>query len=229
MAKATYGTKIIACIVIAAIGAAAGFGYFKQSAALTESQEKPAAQAAANPHVLAPRPTDIIYGDVNALVTIVEYMSMSCSHCAHFHQSTLPDLEKEFITTGKAKLIVRHFPLNEPAMRGSMVVECAGKNGLDPKSFIKVLLEMQNKWAFSEDYLKNLKQIALVGGIDSAAFDSCLADKPLEATILTSRKEGEEALKIDSTPFFFINGVKYEGDRTIEGFRAAIAAAQKAQ
>jgi protein-disulfide isomerase len=226
MAKPAYGSKLIAFIVVAIIGAAAGFGYFKQSSALNESEAK---TVKADSNVLSPRPADIIIGDVNALVTIVEYMSMSCTHCAHFHQTVMPDLTKEFITPGKVKLIVRHFPLNEPAMRGAMVVECTAQGGLDRTKFIKVLLDMQEKWAFTEDFLKNLKQISLVGGLDSAAFDSCVADKDLEARILASRKEAEEKLKVDSTPAFYINGVKFEGDRTIEGFRKGISAAEKPQ
>lgn len=227
MAKPSFGIKLIAVIVVAMIGAAAGFGYFKQSAELTETQAKVETKVSGT--ALTPRPADIMYGDPNALITIVEYMSMSCTHCAHFHQEVFPDLEKEFITPGKVKLIQRHFPLNEPAMRGAQIVECAGQNGLDPKNFIKVLFEMQNKWAFNEDFMKSLKQIALVGGIDSAAFDSCIADKDLEARILASRKEGEEQLKVDGTPAFYINGVKYDGPRTVDGMRGAIAAAEKSQ
>lgn len=227
MSKTSTGSKLIACIVIAIIGAAAGFGYFKQSATLSESQAKPAVKVEGT--ALNARPGDIILGDVNAMVTIVEYMSLSCTHCAHFYQTVVPDLEKEFIATGKAKLIVRHFPLNEPAMKGAVLVECAGQNGKDRKNFVKVLFDMQSKWAFGEDYMTNLKQIGLVGGVDSAAFESCSADKDLETRLLAGRKEAEEVLKVDATPTFFINGVKYEGDRDIAGFRKAITAAEKAQ
>ncbi len=226
MAKPTYGTKLIAVIVIALIGAAAGFGYVKQSTVLGESEAK---NAKIGGDVLTPKPADIIVGDVNALVTIVEYMSMSCNHCAAFHQQVVPTLQKEFITPGKAKLVLRHFPLNEPAMKGAMVVECAGQNGQDRKNFVKVLFDMQDKWAFGAEFLKDLRQIASVGGIDSAAFDSCNTDKDLESRILAIRQEAQDKLEIDGTPAFFINGVKYTGPRTVDGFRSAIADAQKAQ
>lgn len=227
MAKSSTGFKLIAILVVATIGAAMGFGYFKQSAVLEDSQAKTTAKISGT--TLNPRPADIIVGDVNALVTIVEYMSLSCNHCADFNQKVLPELEKEYITPGQVKLVVRHFPLNEPALKAAMLTECAGQNGLERKSFVKVLFDMQEKWAFTQDYLKNLKQIALVGGIDSASFESCMTDKDLEAEILTSRKEGEEQLKITGTPAFFINGAPYEGERTAAGFRTAIEAAKKAQ
>ncbi|MFN1208971.1 DsbA family protein, partial [Enterococcus lactis] len=77
-------------------------------------------------------------------------------------------------------------------------------------NFLKGLFDTQEKWAFSESYLADLKKIAMVGGVDSAAFDSCIADKDLETRILNSRKEAAEKLAVDSTPTFFINGVKLE-------------------
>jgi protein-disulfide isomerase len=242
---ATSGGKIAAIILVLLVGAAAGFGYFKQNAALTEpdtqttaAQEAAAkdAQAAAEKPVtpelisatLVINPTDIVLGDNAAPVTIFEYSSLSCPHCAHFHGEVLPTLQKEFITTGKVKLVLRHFPLNPPALKGAVLVECAGQNGQKRENFIKVLFDMQQKWAFDESFLKNLKQIAGVGGIDSATFDSCMADKSLEDRILVVRQEGEAALKINSTPAFYINNVLYEGPRTADGFRTAISDALKA-
>ena len=254
MNKPSSGSKTIAIVILLIIGAAAGFGYLKQSTTLGDSAEAKnattapvnttAAAAAVAPAPMTPakdvpasvigkvletRPGDIILGDVNAGTTIVEYMSLSCSHCAHFHQTTLPDVEKEFIATGKAKLVIRHFPLNEPAIKAAQLVECAGQNGLDRKNFVKVLFEMQTKWAFDDKFLNNLKQIASVGGIDSAAFDSCMADKALETKILAGRKEAEDVLKVDSTPGFFINGKKFEGERDAAGFRKILSGTEKPQ
>ena len=113
------------------------------------------------------------------------------------------------------------FPLNEPAMKASDIVECAGKQGLKRENFIKVFFDMQQQWAFGEDYLKNLKQIALVGGVDSASFDSCLANKDIETSVLESRQNGEK-LGVDATPYFFLNGKKYTGEVSVEGFRKAL-------
>ena len=182
MTQKSHGTKIAAIIVLLLVAAIVGYGYFKQSSKL-RAEDTAEAAPVIDASVLAMRPSDIYMGDVNALVTIVEYSSLSCPHCQHFHQKVLPELEKEFITTGKVKLILRHFPLNAPALKASEVVECSGSNGGNGGSranFIKVLFELQEKWAFTEDYLKNLKQIALTGGMDSAAFESCVNNKDLE-------------------------------------------------
>jgi protein-disulfide isomerase len=81
---------------------------------------------------------------------------------------------------------------------------------------------MQPQWAFSDAFLKDLKQIALVGGMDSAAFDSCVANSEIEAQLLTTRKEAEEKLSVTSTPSFFINGLKFEGELSVDRMRAAI-------
>lgn len=223
MAKSSGSGKLVIFLIVALVGAAAGFGYFNQTARLSDSnvtaENEPLPKDAA---ALKPKPTDIILGDPNAIVTIVEYSSLSCPGCAHFHTKILPTIEKEFITTGKVKLIFRPFPLNEPAIRGSQLIECANANDQNAENFIKVLFDMQSQWAFNEDFLKNLKQIALVGGVDSAAFDSCMADKELENRILTVRQEGETALGVNSTPTFFINGMKYEGGLTVDGFRTKL-------
>ena len=233
MSKPSHSGKLIALIVIVIVGAAAGYGYIKQSFNLnsdTKEQSASTAEAATNApadskldtEVLKVHPTDIALGDHNALVTIVEYSSLSCPHCAHFHETVLPDLDKEFITPGKVRLVIRHFPLNAPALKAAEIVECAGQAGLDRANFIKVLFDLQPKWAYDENYLKSLKQIALVGGLDSAGFDSCVADKLLETKILATRKEGEEKLHIDGTPAFFVNGVHLKGTPDLDNFRAAI-------
>ena len=230
MSKKNSGPKLIAAALIIIVGGAAAFGYMKQSSNLGGDEAKledvkPAeATAKIDTALLTVKPSDIILGDANAPVTIVEYASLSCSHCAHFHETVLPDLQKQFITTGKVRLVLRHFPLNAPALKGAELVECAGRDGKERASFAKVLFDMQSKWAFDENYVNNLKQIASVGGIDSAAFDSCMADKALEDEILNDRKEAQEKLAVDSTPMFFINNVKFEGERTPEAFAKAINA-----
>ena len=225
MAKKSHGTKIAAFVVVLLIAAVVGFGYFKQSSKLSTEDSAVASPAPIDTSVLTMKPSDIYLGDVNALVTIVEYSSLSCPHCQQFHEKVLPDVEKEFITTGKAKLIIRHFPLNAPALKGAQLVECNGGNGGSRSDFIKILFNMQEKWAFNEDYLKNLKQIAATHGMDSAVFESCMNNKDLETKILNSRQEASDKLRITSTPSFFVNGVQIKTAPTIEAVREAINAA----
>ncbi len=225
MATSKNAGKLVIFALVALIGGAAGFGYFTQNAKMEDAPKPATAATAEQKQILAPKPSDIILGDNNALVTIVEYSSLSCPHCAHFHQEILPALDKEFITTGKVKMVLRHFPLNDPAIKASEVVECAGQNNLKRENFMKVLFEMQQQWAYNDTYVKDLKQIASVGGLDSATFDSCLADKGLETRILTMRQEAETKLQVSSTPTFYIDGEKYTGEPSVDGFRDAIKAA----
>lgn len=226
MTKKSNGGKFIAVIILALVAAAAGYGYFNQSAKMTDPA---AATPTIDADLLKPKPNDIILGDMNALVTIVEYSSLSCPHCAHFHETVLPQLQKEFITTGKVKLVLRHFPLNEPALKAAELVECAGGVGTQRSEFAKTLFAMQPQWAMGDDFLKQLKQIALLGGVDSAAFESCMADKDLETRIVLTRQEATEKLGVNATPSFFINGTKFEGEVSIEGFRKAINDASAAK
>lgn len=217
-------TALIAIALL--VVAAAVFGYARQASTMKQADDL-ATNTSIDSALLAVRPSDMLVGDHNALVTLVEYSSLSCPHCAHFHKDVLPALEKEFISTGKVKLVIRHFPLNEPAMKASQLVECVGAQGGNRINFLKGLFDTQEKWAFSESYLMDLKKIALVGGVDSAAFDSCVADGNLEARILNSRKEAAEKLSVNATPTFFIDGVKLEGDYSADNFRKALKAAMK--
>ena len=230
MATSKNSSKLFLFVVVALIGGAAGYTLYAQNTNVATNAGDAPVSTEANAEqraLLAAKPSDIIIGDSNALVTIVEYSSLSCPHCAHFHEKVLPSLQKEFITTGKAKLVVRHFPLNEPAIKAAEIVECAGHNGLERVNFLKVFFNLQAQWAFGETFVQDLKQIALVGGIDSAAFDSCASDKAIETRLLAMRQDANKTLGIESTPSFFIDGEKLAGAPTIEGFRAAIAAAGK--
>lgn len=227
MAGSKHSSKLFLFALVALIGGAAGYGFYSQSTNASAQKEAPTSGEVSAEYrsIIAPKPTDIILGDSNALVTVVEYNSLSCTHCAHFHADVLPALQKQFITTGKVKLVLRHFPLNEPALKAAEIVECAGLNGLDRANFMKVFFNLQQQWAFGESFTQDLKQIALVGGIDSAAFDSCMGDKTLETRILQGRKDAGDVLGVNSTPSFFINGARYTGAPSVEGLSQAISAA----
>jgi protein-disulfide isomerase len=166
--------------------------------------------------VLNQRKTDHVLGNNNAPVTIIEYASLSCTHCGDFHRNTLPELKKRYIDTGKARLIMRNFPLNDPALKGAVLVNC-----LEPEqyyTFTKVLFELQDKWAFDENFLQNLQKISSIGGVSADKFNSCISNIELEKQILTDRKEAEVELQLRSTPSFFVNGHRIEGARDVEEF-----------
>jgi protein-disulfide isomerase len=173
--------------------------------------------------LLKPTKNDVILGEADAQVTMVEYSSLSCPHCAQFHNHVLPDLQKEYIKKGQLRLIMRPFPLNAPALKGSLLIACAPD---DMKAqFTKVLFEMQPQWAFSPAYESALKQIAAVGGIDGESFAACMRNRTKEDVIIADVKQASDTLKIDATPTFFINGTRFMGEHTVEEFRKAIDAA----
>lgn len=163
--------------------------------------------------LLKPMADDAILGDPNAPVTIIEYASLSCPHCAHFHAEVLPQLEKNYIETGKVKFISRPFPLNEPALRAAQIAACAGKDKYH--AFLKVFFSTQEKWV-SEDFKKSLTTLAGVGGMGQEQVDKCLADTAVEKAILISRQQGADTLKIESTPTFFVEGKKLEANHKYE-------------
>lgn len=236
-AKKSSDAKSIITLLLVFILVIAGAGYYGFLGTVNENSDEKKQEAAegdataATPPaptaeqvqaLLAPQADDIVEGQATAPVTIVEYASLSCPHCAHFYEKELPDIKKELIDTGKAKLVYRHFPHNEPGFRAAQLVNCA--DAKQRPAFIKALYDAQDNWAFSDDFLKKLKPIVSIGGIDSAAFDSCIANKDGENRILESRKQATEIGQIESVPSFFINGKLLKESPNLEHFRAAINA-----
>lgn len=162
---------------------------------------------------------DKILGNPNAPVTIFEFSSLSCPHCAKFHTTVLPELDTQFIQTGKAKLIVRPFPLNEPALKAAMLTYCVPPEKY--YQFVDVLFQLQGKWAFDARFLSNLETIAKVGGVSSDEFHSCMANTELEKQILLMRKDAGD-LEIKSTPTFYIGDEIIVGTSDVGTFSAAI-------
>lgn len=177
--------------------------------------------------LLSVQPDDIVFGRKDAPVTIIEYSSLSCPHCAHFHNEEFSDLETRYIDTGSAKLVVRPFPLNAPALKGALLVDCVDM--AEKQKFLKVLFAMQRQWAFSESYLDSLKQIAAVGGVSNEAFDTCMKDKAREDAIIAKVEKASESLAIEATPTFFINGTKWTSTPSADAMGAAIEKAAKAK
>jgi protein-disulfide isomerase len=185
--------------------------------------QAPVAQAPAKPFVYTPKPTDIVIGKEKAPVVIVEYASLSCPHCAHFFVNSLPTLTTRYIDTGKAKLLYRHYPLNEPALKAAELVQCA-----DPDrrhAFLDVLFSTQGKWAYDANFKESLATTAVLGGIARAKFDACMNDKELEKSILEVTTEAQDDFKVSSTPTFFINNKKEEGDHSAESLGKEIDSA----
>jgi protein-disulfide isomerase len=156
---------------------------------------------------------DLVLGKADAPVTIVEYASMTCPHCATFHKTTYPALKTKYIDTGKVRFIFREFPLDDLAVAASMLARCAGAE--KSMALIDVLFASQDKWAV-RDPIPPLLQIAKQAGFTQASFDTCLKDQKLYNDILAVRERGSKEFKVESTPTLFVNGKPQKGGATIE-------------
>jgi protein-disulfide isomerase len=156
---------------------------------------------------------DLVLGKADAPVTIVEYASMTCPHCANFHKTTYPALKSKYIDTGKVRFIFREFPLDDLAVAASMLARCAGAE--KSMALIDVLFASQDKWAV-RDPVPALLQIAKQAGFTQASFDECLKDQKLYNNILAMRERGSKEFKVESTPTLFVNGKLQKGGATIE-------------
>ena len=165
---------------------------------------------------------DFVIGDENASITIIEYASLSCSHCADFHINTLPELMKEFVDTGKAKIVFRDFPFNYPALLGSMVLRCVPVE--IRYQYSNALYKLQSKWAVRENAktTQELYKIMQSGGMSKEEFNQCIKNVDLENEILQGVISAQNEFNIKSTPSFIINGILLEGNKPIKDFRQII-------
>jgi len=162
---------------------------------------------------------DVIVGAKDAPVTILEYASLTCPHCADFHQKVLPAIKKEYIDTGKARLVYRDFPLDQWALRASMIARCAGPERR--YSFIETFFAQQKSWT-TGDPAAGLAAISKLGGLDSAGIEACFKDEKKSEAVLQERLNGTELFAIRSTPTIIINGDRYSGGLSVEQMRAVI-------
>ena len=164
--------------------------------------------------------TEKVLGNENAQITLIEYASLTCGHCATFHNEVFPKIKSDYIDTGKLKFIYRDFPLDHYALMASMVARCAGNKKFF--TFLKVLFKEQPKWTAAKDPFIALGHIARIGGIGKEEFKSCVGNKAIEDGILKSRIDADREFKIKSTPTLIINGEKYDGARTFKKLKKYI-------
>lgn len=165
---------------------------------------------------------DRVLGDPNAPVTILDYSSMTCPHCATFHTEILPKIKEAYIDTGKAKLVFRDFPLDQTALRAAMLARCATPERYYP--LLDVLFKSQAQWSRASDPAKALSQYGKLAGMSQATIDACLASQPLADGILQIRLTGSDKHKVESTPTFVLNdgAATISGAQPFETFAAAI-------
>jgi protein-disulfide isomerase len=160
---------------------------------------------------------DVVLGSDKAPVTIIEYASMTCPHCAHFSETTFPELKKRYIDTGKVRFIFREFPLDRLAAAGFMLARCADKDGGSQRymAVVETLFAKQDQWII-KDPVPALRDIAKQFGFTEQSFKACLTNQKVLDDIEAVRDQAFKKLGVNSTPTFFINGKKLVGDIPIE-------------
>jgi len=165
---------------------------------------------------------DFVIGNEDAKITIIEYASLSCSHCADFHVNTLETLKKEYIDTGKVRMVFRDYPFNYPALLGSMVLRCIPENYR--YDYMNALFKLQPDWVNKKNKktIQELYKIMQSGGMTKEEYDACIYNTELENEILEGVMEAQNQFNIKSTPSFIINGNLIEGNKSIKEFRQII-------
>ncbi|PWR23530.1 DsbA family protein [Zavarzinia compransoris] len=159
-----------------------------------------------------------VLGPKDAAITVTEFASMTCPHCAHFTLSTFPEVKKQFIDTGKIRFVFRDFPLDQIALQASQLVRCAGPERAE--ALVDLLFRTQATWARAADPIAVLKQTVKLAGVGDAKADACLADEALKLAVAQSRFDAEKQYQIRSTPSFAIGTKIQSGALTIEEFTA---------
>jgi len=213
---------MIAVGALVAVAVAAGIYYYRGG--FNQDPQRVADKDKVDPDVAmlmaaGPLP-DIVVGSANAPNTIVEYASMTCPHCAQFQTEVFPQVKAKYIDTGKARYILREFPLDNLAAAAFMLARCSGNDRYYP--MVDALFSTQESWAVpGVDAKDKLLQIARQAGMSKDEFDKCLTDKELFSKIVQVRQIANDKFQVDSTPTFFINGKRLKGDHQLKDFEVA--------
>ena len=161
---------------------------------------------------------DMALGPKDAAITITEYASMTCPHCAAFTENVFPKIKSEYIDSGKVRYVFREFPLDIKAAAGSMLARCIAKDDAGKYfAVIDMLFKQQNDWV-TKNTTETLKRIGKQAGMSEQAVETCLKDQALLDKIAADQKFANEVLKVNSTPTFFINGEMVKGETSFEEF-----------
>jgi protein-disulfide isomerase len=209
-----FGTLALSTAALALGGAAAAFGRFPQlgfDLVRPARADEPSVNVA---DLMQPNPMgEMAMGDENAPITVIEYASMTCPHCAHFSEATFPELKKRYIDTGKVRYILREFPLDQLAAAGFILARCAGPDKYFP--LVETLFAQQRDWVVQRP-LAPLMAIAKQAGLSQQAFEACLSNQELIDKMEKVRSQASEKFGVNSTPTFFVNGKRLPGALSIE-------------
>jgi len=164
-----------------------------------------------------------ILGNSDAKVTMIEYASMTCPHCANFHTKTFPAIKKEYIVTGKIKFIYRDFPLDQFALAAAMMARCSAKERYF--GVIDVIFRTQREWGRNPNPRKALEQIGKIVGVSESTYEACVTDKVVHDGMIKMRNDAVEKYKVRTTPTFVVNEKKINGGLPLEELRKVLDAA----
>lgn len=203
-------------VLMAGAPAFTGAAIAQETAAAPQAQGTVDVEALMQPGELP----DVVIGNPDAPVTIVEYASLTCSHCADFHASAYPTIKTEYLDTGVAKLIVREFPFDPRALAGFMLARCVPEDRRT--AMVDVLFDQQRQWAGAENASVELLAIARQAGMSQEQFTACLQDSELQKKVMAVQQRGQSEFGVNATPTFFINGNRYAGAMSAEEMGAVI-------
>ncbi len=170
------------------------------------------------------RPGDMVLGDAGALVTMVEYYSLNCPHCAAFHKQMFPALKAEYIDSGRVRFVFRDFPLNWAALEAAILTHCAG-----PERFLAVqeaLFNSFRRWSGAQSTLLAVAEVGEAAGVTRAEFKRCVEAGELEKQVIESYEFARQELGVEGTPTFFINGEKHVGGISLQRLEKILEAAE---
>jgi len=161
-------------------------------------------------------------GKPDAKTTVIEFFSLTCSHCAAFAAGTMPSVKSELIASGKVRWVFHDYPLDQIALLAAQIARYLPVDRYEP--FIDALLATQDRWAFARDanHTEELWKTAGLAGMSRATFDKAVGDNDLKNWILKEQQADQDKWKIDSTPSFVVNGTKYSGEMSFAAFRKLI-------
>tara|TARA_B100000989_G_C19493624_1_gene450964 strand:+ start:90 stop:704 length:615 start_codon:yes stop_codon:yes gene_type:complete len=160
------------------------------------------------------------FGDASAKIKIIEFASLTCGHCARFHNEVMPILKEKYIEKGLIHFTYKDFPLDKFALKASMIARCAGNEKFF--KFLDVFYKKQKDWTRTKDPFKSLLKIAKFGGLKDEELKVCIGNKSIEDGILKERLNSSKKYDIKATPTIYLNGEKYNGDLTIEAIESKI-------
>jgi protein-disulfide isomerase len=172
-----------------------------------------------------PRETERSFGHPDAKVTVTEFFSLTCTHCAHFANTVMPRVTKELVDTGKVRFVYRDFPLDQVALTAAMVARSLPPDRFEP--FIAALFASQDRWAFARgaDTVGELYKLAALAGMSQDAFNATIKDTAFRNWILAQQAADQKQYGIDSTPTFLIGGKKHPGALEFDEFSKLVDAA----